>query len=166
MLSQSNSDHTFHVYSTDPLDVGLYEVIVTGTTPAGKMVIPYSEDLVINLEVVNACPGDVVTPTSTIDSFIYNIGIDGTVSFNPTWTTLIPGCPVTYEIRRVISGVDNAFTATETAVLTYDSTDGSLDVLTSDTSLDSQVWTIKLYKQSTYGATADMDGIYLFDITF
>ena len=28
------------------------------------------------------------------------------------------------------------------------------------------MWSIKLYKQSTYGTAPDNDGIYLFDITF
>ena len=130
----------------DPLDVGLYEVIVTGTTPAGKMSPTYSEDLLIDLEVTNECAGDIVTPTSTIPNTIYNIGIDGTVSYYPTWSTTVTGCPVTFEIGRVVSGVEQAFTAVETAVLTYDTTDGSLDILTSDTTLDAQVWTIKLYK--------------------
>ena len=136
MLSQSNTDHTFHVYSVDPLDVGTYEVIVTGTTPAGTMVVPYAEDLLIDLEVTNECPGDVVTPTSAIPDTLYNIGIDGVVSYSPTWSTTVTGCPVTYEIRRVVSAVDQAFTATETAVLTFDTTDGSLDILTADTTLD------------------------------
>ena len=70
------------------------------------MVTSYSEDLLINLEVTNECPGDVVTPTSSIPDFIYNLGIDGTVSFYPTWTTTVIGCPVTYEIRRVVSTVE------------------------------------------------------------
>ena len=136
MITQTNGDRTFQIYSIDPLDVGVYEVIVTGTTPAGKMAVPYSDDLFINLEVTNECPGDVVTPTSVINSFDYNIDEDGTFSFAPTWTTTVTDCPVTYEIRRVISGVEYALSATETAVLTFDSTDGSLDVYTLDRNLD------------------------------
>ena len=90
----------------DTSNVGVYEVIVTGMTPAGTMVIPYSEDLLIDLEVTNECAGDIVTPTSSIPDTLYNIGIDGTVSYYPTWITTVTGCPVTYEIRRVISSVD------------------------------------------------------------
>jgi len=54
MLTQTNSDRTFEVLSVLIADVGIYEVIVTGTTPA-SMSPAYSEDLVIPLEVTNEC---------------------------------------------------------------------------------------------------------------
>ena len=55
MLTQTNSDRTFEVLSNLVVDVGSYEVIVTGTTPAGTMSPAYSEELVIPLEVTNEC---------------------------------------------------------------------------------------------------------------
>ena len=79
---------------------------MTGTTPIGTMVTSYSEDLLINLVVTNDCPGDVVTPTSSIPNLLYLISIDGTVSYNPTWSTTVIGCPLTYEIGRVFTGVE------------------------------------------------------------
>ena len=101
------------------------------------MKTPYSEDLIIELEVTNECIIDVVTPTSTIKDRTYNLSKDGLISYAPTWTTSVTGCPVTYEIRLVLPGpTDAPLTAKETAVLTFDSSDGSLDLNTSDRSLD------------------------------
>ena len=37
---------------------------------------------------------------------------------------------------------------------------------TSDYSLDGQVWSIRLYKKSTYSITPKQEGEYLFDIEF
>ena len=74
LLAQTNADRTFEVYSTTPAHVGTYEVIVTGTTPVGKMSPQYSESLVIELEVTNECATDVVTPTSTIADRTFIIG--------------------------------------------------------------------------------------------
>ena len=55
MITMLNADLTFEIESVDPNDVGTYEVIVTGTTPTGTMAVPYSEDLIINLELTNDC---------------------------------------------------------------------------------------------------------------
>ena len=126
MLTQTNSYHTFEVLSNLVADVGNYEVIVTGTTPAGTMSPAYSEDLVIQLEVANECATDIVTPTSTISDQTFTIQLDSTKTENPTWSTSVPGCPVTYEIRRVVVGVDQPLTGFETAALTFDSSDGQL----------------------------------------
>ena len=132
--------------------MGVFELHVIGTTPAGTMKIPYSEFLTIDIEVTNECTIDVVTPTSTIKDRDYNLFKDGLVSFAPTWTNSVTGCPVTYEIKLVLNDLSEvAFSAKETAVLTFDSTDGSLDLNTSDKTLDGEVWTIKLFKRSTYG---------------
>jgi len=116
--------------------------------------------------VTNECPGDVVSPTGAIADLTYKIINDGLISYTPTWTTSVTGCPITYEIRRVLADLSEiTLTAFETAVLTFDSTDGSLDINTSDKALDGEVWTIKLFKRSTYGTQPTMDGIYQFDLT-
>jgi len=106
MLTQTNSDRTFEVLSNLITDVGTYEIIVTGTTPAGTMSPAYSEDLVIPLEVANECATDIVTPTSTISDQTFTIQMDSVKTENPTWSSTVSGCPVTYEIRRVVAGVD------------------------------------------------------------
>lgn len=79
MLTQSNSDKTFTVYSTDTSDVGTYELTITGTTPSGTMSPSFSQDLIIDLTVDNNCANDVVTPLSTIPDTQYIIGVDGSI---------------------------------------------------------------------------------------
>ena len=65
-----------------------------------------------------------------------------------------------------MAGVDQALTATETAVITFNSADGSFYIYTTDKTLHSQVWTLKVFKRSTYAAQPGQDGVYEFDITF
>ena len=67
-----------------------------------------------------------VTPLDTIPDELYYIAEDGTKSFVPTWSTTIPGCPVTYEIGRIndITGLEEPLTAAELVVITFDITDG------------------------------------------
>lgn len=138
----------------DPLDIGVFELTVTGTTPVSTMTIPYSEYLLIDIVVTNECPGDIVLPTDTIADLTYKMVTSGLISYTPTWTVSVVGCPVTYEIRRVLADLSEvALTAFETAVLTLDSTDGSLDINSSDKSYDGEVWTIKIFKRSTYSVT-------------
>ena len=132
MLTQTNSDRTFEVLSNLITDVGTYEIIVTGTTPAGTMSPAYSEDLMIPLEVANECATDIVTPTSTISDQTFTIQLDSAKTENPTWSSTVSSCPVTYEIRRVVAGVDQNLTGFETAALTFDSTSGQLQIFTND----------------------------------
>ena len=39
-------------------------------------------------------------------------------------------------------------------------------MFSTDFGLDTEVWTIKLYKKSTYSTHANGEGVYLFDVTF
>ena len=92
--------------------------------------------------------------------------MDVTRTFVPTWSTAIPGCPVTYEIGRVENSVLRPLTPAETTVITHSTTDGQMSFDTSDFVLDGEIWTIRLYKRSTYSIGPKQDGVYLFDIEF
>ena len=76
------------------------------------------------------------------------------------------GCPLTFEVRRIVSGEDKPLTSHETAALTHFDLDGSLKLFSADTSLIGEVWTIKLFAKSTYSKSSDSEGAYKFDITF
>jgi len=138
-----------------------------GGAPLDKMDPTYAEELEINLIVNNDCQIDDVTALDVIDDEVYTIGFDGIRFFNPTWSTTIPGCPVTYEIERVIDGgVSVPLTAKELAVLSHNIQDGQMQYSTNDFTLDQEVWTLKLFKRSTYSLSPNRDGIYQFDIKF
>lgn len=107
-----------------------------------------------------------MTPLSTIANELYYIDEDGTRSFNPTWSTAIPGCPATYEIGLIENGVERPLTADEKAVINFDDTDGSMSYSTSDFGLDGQIWPIRIYKKSTYSEIPEGEGEYTFDIEF
>ena len=70
------------------------------------------------------------------------------------------GCPLTYEIGRIVANVEQALGPTETAVLTHSPVDGSLQLFTTDTTLHGQKWEIKLYRKSTYSSHANAEGVY------
>ena len=131
------------------------------------MKVQYSENLIIDLQVTNECAIDVVTPTSTIPDLTYNISKDGLITYTPTWTNSVKACPSTHEIRLVLADLSEvALTAKETSVLRFDIKDGSLDLQSSDKTLNGQVWIIKLFKRSTHGTQPTMDGVYLFKLEF
>jgi len=82
------------------------------------------------------------------------------MSWSKTWTSSVVGCPLTYEIGRFVNGVEQALTSHETGALTHSTIDGSLQLLSTDYALDGEVWTIKLYKKSTYSTDANAEGVY------
>ena len=90
----------------------------------------------------------------------------GRLSWSPTWSSIVTGCPLTFKIGRIVNGVEQALTSHETAALTHSTADGSLTLLSTNYALDGEVWTIKLYKKSTYSTHTKAEGIYQFDITF
>ena len=93
--------------------------------------------------------------------------MSGTPELLPTWTDSLFGCPTTYEIGRIESGVERALTTDEYNVIThYKTTNGGMSFATSDYTLDGEIWTIKLYKKSTYSIGPKAEGVYLFDIEF
>ena len=50
-------------------------------------------------------------------------------------------------------------------MLTHSKADGSLKLFSDDYALDGEVWTIKLYKTSTYSTHANAEGAYQFVVT-
>ena len=126
----------FIVETNDPANVGNYLIAITGSVPTQFMDPVYTEDLEFNLEVNNDCQLDIVTATSTIDDETYIIAADGVRKFEPTWTTTVPGCPVTFEIGIVENGVERPFAKKETDVITYNPADGRMSYRTSDFLLD------------------------------
>ena len=112
---------TLTVYSVDPTDVGNYKVRVS--TTSGSV----TKLLEIVLDVANGCQADQVTPTSAaIADLTYNLNVDGLVTWTPTWSSSVAGCPLTYEIGRIVATVEQALTAHETATLTHSTVYGSL----------------------------------------
>ena len=75
---------------------------------------------------------------------------------------------MTYEIGRIddLTGLERPLTLDELAVITFDSSNGQMSYQTSNYELDGEIWTIRLYKKSTYTITAMQEGEYLFDIEF
>ena len=150
----------FTVVSSDPLIVASYHVSITGAVPATYPA--FSSELLIKLDMNNGCLADDVTNVTpaSIPSFTYLMANDGLLTWSPTWSSSVPGCPLTYEIGRIVSTVEQALTAHETAALTHSSVDGSLQLQSSDYALDTEVWTIKLYKKSTYSVSANGEGVF------
>ena len=127
----------------------------------------YSEELLIELKVRDACPEDEVTPTSSISNTLYYIAEDGLINYEPTWTHTKVDCPITYEVSRIeTDGTERALTAEEELVLVHDKSNGWLDLNTSNYELDGQIWTIRLFMRSPISETDKRDGVYLFDIEF
>ena len=175
MVTQKLVDKAFEIYTTDPLEVGSYEIIIRGTTEAGKM-LPnpdFSKEQIIPLIVTNDCLGDkiLVDPSYVIPDVDYIIDVDPVNFFTPQWQNSAYNCPVTYEIRRITKDVNNldkrdVLTAHETAVISFDSANGKFNVHTDDFKYANETWTIQVYKQSTYSQDAQQDGVYQFQISF
>ena len=65
-----------------------------------------------------------MTALSTIADELYYIAEDGVRAFVPTWSITVVGCPVTYEIGRIVNGVEHPLTAVEYAVISHTTQDG------------------------------------------
>ena len=160
------SDLNFVVETDDPSYVGTYHISIIGSVPSLYMAPVYEEEIFLILHINNDCQNDEVTALDTIPDQTYYIKADGVRDFDPTWSNTIPFCPATYEIGRVVNGVERPLTAAEYAVISHTTQDGQFSYYTEDFTLDTQVWTIRLYKRSTYSLSPNQDGVYLFDITF
>ena len=62
-----------------------------------------------------------MTALESIEDELYYIAENGMRSFELTWSTIIAGCPVTYEIGRIDSrsGLERALTVEEAAVISF-----------------------------------------------
>lgn len=115
----------------------------------------------------DACQEDEVTNLEVIEDYtLYYIAEDGMVSYNPSWSHSKESCPFTYEVTRIIDGVERELTDDEKLVLTHDKTNGWMDLDTSNYLLDGEIWTIRLFMQSTFSFTDKKDGAHVFDIEF
>ena len=101
----TESTKTFTVESTNLSDVALYQVIARGSVPSGYPA--YQDELIISLDVANGCLVDEVTTTGTaISDITYILQNDGLLSWTPTWSSTMTGCPLTFEIGRIVTGVE------------------------------------------------------------
>ena len=57
-------------------------------------------------------------------------------------------------------------TPEEYNVVSHFIADGRMAYITSDFSLDGDIWKVRLYKRSTYSLSPAGDGVYIFDIEF
>ena len=103
---------------------------------------------------------------STITDQLYYIDFDGLRDFDPTWDNTVIGCPATFEIGRIVGGVEQPLTDAEYAVLSHSTIDGDISLSTSDFALDGEIWTIRLYKVSSDSIELNRVGEYIFDIEF
>ena len=158
----------FSVYSDDPSTVAVYHISIIGSVPSPFMDPTYEEELLIRLTVNNDCQTDKVTPLDTIPDELYYIAEDGVRTFAPSWSITVIGCPVTYEIGRIdeSTGLERPLGSAELAVIDFNGNDGQMSYQTSNYELDGEVWTIRLYKKSTYSIAPEQEGEYLFDIEF
>ena len=115
----------------------------------------------------NGCLNDQVTATgAAIADLTYHVQNDGPITWSPTWSSSVTGCPLTFKVGRIVGGVEQALTSHETAALTHSTVNGSLSLQSTDQTLNGEIWTIKLYKKSTYSTHANSEGIYQFVIKF
>ena len=87
-IQVDGSGKKFFVQSTNFEDVKPtpYQIVVTGSVPPTVNPNPYTEELIVELNVVNGCNTDHITPTSDIDSFDYYISFSGPVAVSPEYT--------------------------------------------------------------------------------
>ena len=146
--------------------MGLYTIAVTATVPLALMNPEFKETLFIDLEVLNECEIDSVTPLTSIPYQLYYIAEDPLFSFNPSWNSVIAGCPTFFDIEIDDGGVWRPLSAAELAVISFNSADGSFSFQTSDYALDGQIWLLNVFKKSTYSIGVAGKGEYIFDLEF
>ena len=101
----SESAAIFTVQTNDPSFEALHKIVVRGSVPIGYPV--FQDELIVDVVVANGCLVDEVTATgSVINDFTYIIAEDGLLSWIPTWTSTVTGCPLTYEIGRIVTSVE------------------------------------------------------------
>ena len=130
------SDLNFLVETDDPVNVGTYHISILASVPAQFMDPVYEEEIFLILHVNNDCQIDEVTALDTIPDQVYYIKADGVRDFDPTWSNSVPFCPATFEIGRMINGVERPLTAAEYAVISHTTQDGQFSYYTEDFTLD------------------------------
>jgi len=118
------ADLNFMVETDDPSYVGTYYISVVGSVTSKFMDPVYTEEVFLILHINNDCQIDEVTALDTIPDQTYYIKRDGVVDYDPTWSNTIPFCPATFEIGRVVGGVERPLTTAEYAVISHTTQDG------------------------------------------
>lgn len=113
----NTNDLDFSVFTFDPTVIGNYYISIIATVPAVFQNPTYSEELIITVKVKNQCKIDQVTPLFVIPNELYYIAETGLRSFVPTWSTAVTGCPVTYQIGRIVNGLERPLSAAEKIVI-------------------------------------------------
>ena len=104
-------DLNFMVETSDPSYVGTYHISIIGSVPSLYMSPVYEEETIFILHINNDCQLDEIKALDTIPNQTYYIKADGLRDFDPTWTNSVPFCPATYEIGRMVNGVERPLTA-------------------------------------------------------
>ena len=139
-LAISTSDITLHgetwtlrlffesTVSSQPNDRGVYEFDVVFTNP---------------------CTLDTMSTTTTLGNVEYFIGA-ATMLIEPTYNQVDGQCPSQYGVSIIDnSGNEAALDTDQSATLTLSDGNGNLAISTSNLALSGQVWTVKLYREST-----------------
>ena len=104
--------------------------------------------------------------SAPIYNTLYNIAESGKVSYTPTWSHTKPDCLVEYIVNRIDDGVERPLSAAEKLVLFHSKSNGWMDLLTSDYTLDGEIWKIKLLMKSIFSETSSNKAAHIFDIEF
>jgi len=103
---------TITVYSTTVTDVKSYHIRITASVKLTDMNPTFTDyqDIIVNVD--HDCLNDEVAVTSSHPAtLLHYINYNGPQTYNPVWTTLVPGCPVEYHVVRVVNGVETPITA-------------------------------------------------------
>ena len=100
----------------------------------------------------------------TLADRIYNIDNTGKIKLFARWSQSLQECPTIYGIKRIVDDEERDLNEIELTVLTHNLDDGSLSIYADDFALDGEVWTIKLYQEST--ASSNGVGAFIFNIDF
>ena len=104
-----------------------------------------------------------MSPLDEIPNDKFYIFYDSTRFFQPTWSHSLEICPVTYEIYRIVDGIERPLNQEEMNVVKFNQIDQSLEYETSNFALDGQTWNISIKMLSTLSSQPD-DNQYVFDI--
>lgn len=113
----------FEVQSSNGIDLTnarqTYEIHLTASVPSTDMSPPFSKTQVVKLNAKNDCLADEMTVLSGITDYTYYINENtekdvwtfGTtpkpkvMTWNPTWSQSVAGCPIEAKLYRTVSGV-------------------------------------------------------------
>ena len=97
--------------------MGDYKISIIASAPIAFMNPVYSEEQLVELKVMDACPDDEISVLNSIDNKLYNIVDDGNQIFTPIWEQKITDCPKTYEVKRLVDGSEQPLTVQEASIL-------------------------------------------------